>query len=621
MKNGNLTSVPFVLLDDSREVGKACNSYLFQNPEFIIEAIEFDQIEKALGAIDAAVENGLHVAGWISYECAQAFETRLKACITRQADEPLIWMMATKQRETLTGLDVQALLGENGGAPTGPALHLGEPAQTRRAYSKSLKHIQAYIDAGDVYQINHTLPVPVTAKGSSLSLYRQLRANQPVAYGAYIETGQETILSSSPELFIRKLGETLTTKPMKGTAPRGRTLGEDQQQQETLRNDAKSQAENLMIVDLIRNDLSRIAKSGSVDVPNLFDVEQFSTLHQMTSTVTAEAQPTLQPSSLLKAMFPCGSVTGAPKIRAMEIIQSLETSARGVYCGAIGFFSPKTATEPENWCLNVPIRTVVLTQKKPHGYEGRLNVGSGVVADSQPDDEYDECLLKAAFAKKESTDFSLIETMRVQSGKLNNLSRHMARLADSARYFDIPLVSAKVENSLNAFIATLPTTQRIHKVRLLLDKSGHVSLSAEEIEASSEIQAAEPLTICLSALPTDSANAFLFHKTTNRAFYNAAFATAQFLGHADILFMNEKGQLTEGAISTLYVEMQGILYTPPIHDGLLAGTHRADLLATRDDIQVRTITQTELELADALYIGNAVRGLRKVTLVSGAVQF
>ncbi|MBV1901259.1 MAG: aminodeoxychorismate synthase component I [Kordiimonadaceae bacterium] len=620
MKNSNLTSVPFVLLDDSREARKACNSYLFQNPEFIIKATEFDQIEKALNAIDVAIESGLHVAGWISYECARAFEPKLKACITRQADEPLIWMMATKRRETLTGLDVQALLAGNEDAPTGPALHMGQPTQNREAYSESLKHIQAYIDAGDVYQINHTLPIPVETEGTSLGLYRQLRANQPVAYGAYIETGQESILSLSPELFIQKLGDKLTTKPMKGTAPRGRTTGEDQQQQQMLRNDAKSQAENLMIVDLIRNDLTRIAKSGSVAVPKLFDVEQFSTLHQMTSTVTADARPSLQPSSLLKAMFPCGSVTGAPKIRAMEIIQSLETSPRGVYCGAIGFFSPKTATEPENWCLNVPIRTVVLKQRKTGGYGGRLHVGSGVVADSHPEDEYDECLLKAAFAKKESPDFSLIETMRVEDGRLNNQSNHMARLADSAIYFDIPCAPAKIENSLNAFVATLPATQRIHKVRLLLDKAGHVRLSSTEIEASSEIQATGPLTVCLSAMRTNSTNAFLFHKTTNRALYDAAFAKAQSLGHADMLFMNEKGQLTEGAISTLYVEMQGILYTPPIHVGLLAGTHRADLLTSRTDIQVRTISYEELKAADALYIGNAVRGLRKVILVSEAIQ-
>ena len=418
----DLNRPPFVLLDDSRSRDKAGPSYLFHSPSYIIQALEFDQITDAIAAIDKALADGLHVAGWISYECAAAFEPKLQNCINIKADEPLIWMMATESRETLQPSEVRALLStqKQSAASSATQITVGALSQARDSYSKALGTIADFIKAGDVYQINHTLRAPIEANTNCLNIYKQLRQNQPVAYGAYIDTGQENILSLSPELFLEKKGRQLRGKPMKGTAPRGKTTAEDTAIRSGLKNDEKCRAENLMILDLIRNDLSRIAEPGTVSVPHIYDVEQYSTLYQMTSTVTAEAKEGLCPSELLNAIFPCGSVTGAPKIRAMEIIQTLESAARGVYCGAIGHFSPATKTQPENWCLNVPIRTLVMKQNSPTdtsaSCSGRLNIGGGIIADSVASDEYDECLLKAAFASKMHEDFSLIETMRAEGG-------------------------------------------------------------------------------------------------------------------------------------------------------------------------------------------------------------
>ncbi len=447
--------IPFVLLDDSRSAGGAGQSLLFHSPERIICARAVSEVSAALAEIDAAVAAGLYVAGWTAYECAGAFEPRLRAVKSVQAGqsnfagEPLIWMMATKHRVDLQPAHAQKWLqemtNEIEGAKQGPIRHgaikLSKPSVSLAAYRRVAAKIKSYIDAGDIYQANYTFRYECVLEGSAVQAYLNLRQRQPVEYGAFINTGNETIMSFSPELFFRRSGSQIQARPMKGTAARSVSVNEDKAVALALSRDEKSRAENLMIVDLIRNDLSRVAAGGTVTVTDMYTVETFPTLHQMTSGVEAAVDDGLLPSVLLEALFPCGSVTGAPKIRAMEIIAELEAGPRGVYCGAIGHFSPAGHDVPADWCLNVPIRTVVLDAAGA----GRLAVGSGIVADSKIDDEYAECLLKAAFAAPigDSTEethadgFYLIETMRLQGGDVFLKGRHISRVLASARYFGV----------------------------------------------------------------------------------------------------------------------------------------------------------------------------------------
>ncbi|NVJ99450.1 MAG: aminodeoxychorismate synthase component I [Alphaproteobacteria bacterium] len=606
----DLRNAPLVLLDDSRPPHRAGRSLLFHSPEAIISAHKLEDVQPALEQMDQAVADGLHVAGWIAYECAAYFEPRLAPLITELPEEPLIWMIATRHREAIQS---QALVDAFQQAQHGnfhySGLTIGQSAVSKDDYLAALEQIHRYIQAGDVYQINHTFPIPCTLKGDSLALYEELRASQPVPYGAYIDTGTAEgfkVLSLSPELFVRREGDQLMGKPMKGTAPRGLTAQDDKAAASALQTDEKSRAENLMIVDLIRNDLSRIASPGSVSVPYLYEVESYPTLLQMTSTVSAQAPQDLSPSRLLKALFPCGSVTGAPKVRAMEVIQELEQAPRGVYCGAIGHFS-RGAQGKADWSLNVPIRTLVLDGTG----NGRLSVGSGVVADSDATGEYEECLLKARFAKSRHDVFSLIETLKLDSDKrYHMLDLHLARLAESAAYFDFSYNEAEILAMLDEHASAFDTSE-IRRVRLLLAQSGAITISSTALPAASETT----VRVCIAndVLPRD--NVFLRHKTTNRQRYDGAFAKGQKAGFDDILFFNDRGELTEGAISNVFLVKDGKWFTPALECGLLPGVLRTHLLKTHSPaITEKILTRSDLLAADELYIGNSLRGLRKARL-------
>ena len=611
----DLRQAPFVLLDDSRRPHKAGRSVLFHSPEEIICARRLQDVGPALARMDACLADGYHLAGWIAYECAAYFEPRLRASMKAKAGEPLIWMLATREAQPLSSHELDELfMASRRGSGRKCMLTFGEARETPESYARALNRVHDYIAAGDVYQINHTFPLPCTLDGDPLALYEQLRMSQPVPYGAFIDTGETgkgeawQVLSLSPELFVERVGDRLACRPMKGTAPRGRTTGEDAAIAAELKGDPKSRAENLMIVDLIRNDLSRIAAPGSVRVPALYEVEAYPTLHQMTSTVTADAPEGLVPSDLLRALFPCGSVTGAPKVRAMEIIAELEKAPRGIYCGAIGHFSPAEGKLPARWSLNVPIRTLVFDGEG----EGRLSIGSGVVADSATKAEYEECLLKARFAREESESFSLIETLRLDvDGSYHLLDRHMARLADSAAYFDFALNMDTVTEVLGDHAAAFEGAGDARRVRLLVGPRGSASVTSTALPANP----VAPARVCLAAARTNSGDPFLAHKTTRRQVYDGAFARAFTAGYADILFFNERDELTEGAISTVFIVKDGRWFTPPIEAGVLPGILRTELLTSgTNDVTVAPISRPELLAADEIYIGNSVRGLRAVTL-------
>jgi para-aminobenzoate synthetase/4-amino-4-deoxychorismate lyase len=485
-----------------------------------------------------------------------------------------------------------------------------EFALTEAEFGRRIAAIHELIRAGDVYQLNFTAPFQFKVQGRVAALYARLRARQPVDYGAFLHWQQgRHILSFSPELFFRidgdgRGGRHIVTRPMKGTARRGRTTNEDREIAEWLRNDPKNRSENVMIVDLLRNDLGRVAQTGSVCAERLFDVERYSTLWQMTSTVSAELRPEAGFHEIFRALFPSGSVTGAPKVRAMQLLAGLEDNPRGVYTGAIGFFSPRQTI------FNVAIRTLEL-----EGGRGTMGAGSGIVIDSDAAEEFRECLLKAEFltrsADRRPERFSLIETM-LWDGAYPFIELHLDRLTDSAEYFDFACnreeVRAALEQEARQFAEGSP-----RKVRLLLDAAGHLEIANEILlprDDSNRIA-----RVHIAPQRTDPADPMLYHKTTHRPLYAQAFAQAMRDGYDDVLFLNVRGEVTEGAISNVFVEKDGRWTTPPIKCGLLAGVYRRHLLATRPEIEERVPFLDDLRQADGVYLSNAVRGLRRVTIV------
>jgi para-aminobenzoate synthetase/4-amino-4-deoxychorismate lyase len=584
----------FVLLDNS--TSREAVSELFENPVEIIRADVPEEVDAALSALTDALARGLHAAGFFSYELGYLLEPKLATLLPPERKMPLLWFgLYTSPRE-LTGAEVQEWLNEEAiGNPT-----LGELAHSwdSVSYLKRFEKVQSNIRSGDIYQLNLTFKAKFNLEGSPLALYRDLRLKQRVAYAGLVDTGDATILSASPELFIKQEGRIIETRPMKGTAPRAGTHEADGVVRDVLSKDVKNRAENLMIVDLMRNDLGRIADLGSVSVTDLFTVETFKTLHQMTSGVRAELKPGIGLVDILKAIFPPGSITGAPKIRAMELIRELETEPRGVYCGAIGRFSPNGTA-----LLNVAIRTTVIDRKGA----GEMGIGSGIVADSDGAKEYAECLLKMKFLTDPVRRFELIETMLYEPQKGIWLrGYHLARLAASAAYFDFAFDAGKVNASIDAAIEA-HADERL-RVRLLLDEDGDVSVTVtpQPLAASDAV-----MRYVISDTRLNSADLFLYHKTTRRELYDREWKHyADTLAADEVIYLNENGELAEGSRTTIFVERGGKLLTPRLSAGVLPGTLRAALIDEGRAIEAR-LTIQDLNGPDEIYLGNSVRGLTR----------
>jgi para-aminobenzoate synthetase/4-amino-4-deoxychorismate lyase len=607
---------------------------LFLTPLFECTASTPSEIPALFDAIDSAVAAGHVAAGFFSYECGACFEPKAAMRPSRQG-QPLAWF-GIYDRAYAFDQDAGTFVGREppGLAPLRTETQTAEPslppepqpelsadfALEESEYARRIAAIHEWIRAGDVYQLNFTAPFRVEAPGSAAAHYARLRARQPVDYGAFLHWRPgHHILSFSPELFFRVdqagEGRRIVTRPMKGTAPRGRTTREDREIAEWLRNDPKNRSENVMIVDLLRNDLGRVARFGSVRTENLFAVQRYPTLWQMTSTVTAELRPDVGFHDIFRALFPSGSVTGAPKVRAMQLLAELEDGPRGVYTGAIGFFSRSQTV------FNVAIRTLELSDGC-----GTFCVGSGIVIDSDAKEEFRECLLKAkfltgpahrptdSFAVTQPDKLSLIETM-IWNGSYPLLELHLDRLADSADYFgfacDRAAICAALEEYASRFAGSAP-----HKVRLLLTgPDGNFQIGDEPIQRNDEKRGQNRVgRIRVSRHRTDPADPMLYHKTTQRPFYALEYAEATRGGFDDVLFLNSRGEVTEGAISNVIIEKDGHWFTPPIECGLLAGVYRRHLLATRPEMNERVLLINDLRRADAIYLCNAVRGLRRVAI-------
>jgi para-aminobenzoate synthetase/4-amino-4-deoxychorismate lyase len=574
-----------VLLHDT--LAPQGENLLFTAPRDILVAHDTEGVHSVLRRLEEARAAGLHAAGFLAYELGFVFEERLAHLLPPPGETPLLWLGLYDAPERLTAAEVDARLA---GSFSGAARDI-VPRMDEASYGRAFDRVKALIAAGDTYQVNLTFKAGFRLEGDPVALYRDLVAKQPVAYGALINTGEQWILSRSPELFVSSRDGMLAARPMKGTLKRGRTLAEDEAGRAALAGDEKNRAENLMIVDLLRNDLGRIAEIGSVKVTDLFTVETYSTLHTMTSGITARRRPGVTTSDVLANLFPCGSITGAPKLRAMEIIHEVEAGPRGVYTGSIGHFSPDG-----DLTLNVAIRTAVIDNEG----NGEIGIGGGIVADSVAADEYREALLKMAFFTEPARAVTLIETLlwdRADGYYL--LDRHLDRLAASAAYFALPCD----RSAITALLESQPFPEPRMRVRLTLDASGPAVTSVPLPPNPSVFRFA------IAPERLDSQSLWLMHKTTNRAFYDTPRQRAHAeQGVDEVLFLNERGELTEGSITNLFVERSGVLLTPPLASGLLPGTLRAELLAT-GKAEEQVLTLDDLEAAEAIWLGNSVRGL------------
>ena len=595
-----MTATPFILLDDSLTAtapGAAGRTLLFERPERIIAAYRPSEVEAGLDAIIEGLERGLHAAGFFAYEFGYCLEPKLNELLPGDRKQPLFWIGLFREPRRFNDAETRAWLDANGALERSTISDL-QLSWTRERYTSAFEEVQDLIAAGDVYQINLTLKYRFAFSGDAVALYAALRRKQRVQYGALISAGDFHVLSLSPELFFRRECKHVTSRPMKGTAPRGRTPREDARLKTWLTVDDKQRAENLMIVDLLRNDLGRIAKIGSVEVTDLFTVETYRTVHQMTSGITAELRADMGLNDMLKALFPCGSVTGAPKVRAMEIIRGLEAYPRGVYTGAIGHIAPNGDSQ-----FNVAIRTLFIDD----GGAGEMGIGSGVVSDSKVDAEFEECLLKAQFLTKADAPFELIETILWERGiGFHLLERHLVRLQSSATHFGYPFERCKVLAALSAEVEKLDGD--VHMVRLLLAEDGAITVTSTKIELPSKDTV---WRFAISDERVDEKDALFFHKTTRRQFFDREMERQKALtGCVEVVFLNKKGELTEGTRTNLFIELDGRLFTPALTCGLLPGTLREELIdLPRAAASEAILTLADLTRADRIYLGKSVRGL------------
>lgn len=554
-------------------------------PREILVAERRDQVAGVCAAAAAAAKDGAWAVGFLTYEAAPAFDPALVA--HDSAGEPYAWwaVFADAQR-----VDADAAIAR------APALDLAwQPRIGEAAYLRSVAAIKSAIARGDTYQVNLTFPLEADFAGDPLRLFLSLVRAQRPPHAAFIDSGRFAFCSASPELFFERRGQRLIARPMKGTARRGRFLDEDLEAAATLVCSAKERAENVMIVDMMRNDLGRVARPGSVRVPSLFTVETYSTVHQLTSTIEAESDAPL--GSLLAALFPCASITGAPKVSTTRIIRDLEPHPRGVYTGAIGRLAPGGDA-----LFSVAIRTVTVDRQQRRA---RYGTGGGIVWDSDPAREYEECRIKALILTAARPRFDLIETLlwRPRRGYFL-LARHLARLAASARFFARPCDETRVRSALEQAIAGFRTREPASawRVRLRLDAGGRADVEAVPLARRPR----RPWTFAVDDRPVDARDPFLCHKTTHRARYEQA--TARRPDVDEVLLFNRDGALTEGCRSNLVLTIGGCRLTPQRSCGLLDGTLRGALLA-RGRIAEAVLTRDDLARAEAIHLINGVRGI------------
>jgi para-aminobenzoate synthetase/4-amino-4-deoxychorismate lyase len=574
----------FILFDDAREGG--AHPRLYRKPNKTIVAKDLDEVVPALESVRAGLRAGQHAAGYLAYEAGHAFDPELHAS-ARKGDGPLVCFGLFDGFETP---NLSKLLPSPDGA------YVGRPAPrlTRKDYEAAVEQVRDHLFAGDFYQANLTFGCDVPLAGDPIALYARLRRSSQAGWGGVLTYEGGAIISLSPEQFFTICGGLIESRPMKGTAPRRADPRLDRAEAEALAADEKQRAENLMIVDLMRNDLARVSVAGSVEVPELFRVETYPTLHQLVSRIRSRLRVECDAVDVICTIFPCGSVTGAPKVAAINALTRLEPEPRGAYTGSMGWMEPYRHGDPGDAAFNVLIRTL---EWHCGATKARLGLGSGLVVDSQPSNEWAECLLKGDFVRREAQDFDLIETMGFDPSEgIVELERHLDRLKNSAEDLGFQFDRHAARNELQA--ATFGRKQRA-MVRLLLSRSGAMSIQLKSYDDPQEL----PVRVAVRPLPVEPSDFRLRYKTTDRRFLDL---TRQQAGEFETIFVDPDGQLTEGSRTTLFVDREGKLLTPPLSRGLMPGILRAKL------IEEGKAEEAELKPADlesGFYVGNIVRGL------------
>ena len=574
-----------VLFDDAREGGTSPR--LYRNAAETIVAREWDEIPAGLERLRAGLALGQHAAGYLAYEAGYAFDAKLHDN-GRKGPGPLLCF------GLFDGYAAPALPTV---LPSPDGAYVGQPAPrlTPAQYRDSAEKVREHLFAGDFYQANLTFGCDVALAGDPLAIYSRLRRSARSGWGGVLVHDGGAIISLSPEQFFTITDGMVEARPMKGTAARHADPTADREQADMLAADEKQRAENLMIVDLMRNDLARVSVADSVEVPELFAVETYPTLHQMVSRIRSRLRAGCDAIDVLRTIFPCGSVTGAPKVAAIAALTALEPEPRGAYTGSMGWIEPGG-----NAAFNVLIRTLELHRGST---KARLGLGSGLVVDSVPSDEWAECLLKGEFVRREAQNFDLIETMKFDPSEgIVELDRHLDRMKKSAEDLDFQFDRHAARNELQA--ATFGRKQRA-MARLLLSPSGTMAIQLKSYDDPETV----PVRVALRQLPVERSDFRLRYKTTDRRFLDL---TRQQAGEYETIFVDPDGQLTEGSRTSIFVEREGRLLTPPLSRGLMPGILRAKLI---EDGQAEEAELTPADLEAGFYVGNIVRGLIPAQLV------
>lgn len=557
---------------------KTITPVIFTQPKEIIVANKVEEVYQALERVQEAVDSGFYAAGYVAYEAAAAFHPTYNT-INSNLHQPLVWFGIF---DRITNQSLHSRMDYR--------LSNWIPNISKQVYKEKFSTIQQHLRKKATNQVNYTIRMHAHFEGDAFSFYEQLKRAQAANYTCYVQTEEHHIVSASPELFFRIKEGKVITRPMAGTAKRGKTHEEDKKNREALRQSEKNKVENKLIVDLLCKDLEHVAKKGTVKIPQLYEIEQYPTVFQMTSTVTADLKTDSHLTDIFQALFPSASMTGDPKDKTMEIIREVETSPRGVYSGAIGYITPQ-----QEAVFNVPIRTVVIHDETGHAEYG---VGGGITINSTSDDEYDEILTKAAVLKDKRSTFQLLESMRLENGEYFLFEEHLNRLVNSSQYFKIPIEMKYIINVLDDYAKK--HTVGVQKVRLLVSETGSVQVEGEEISLAKSTS--RPVTLATS--PIMKENIFLYHKTTNRSVYENHKVTEQDI--YDTLLWNEENELTEFTNGNLVVEWGGSYYTPPVSCGLLPGTFRSYLLKEQI-IEEKILKKNDLGKFTRIWFINSVR--------------
>lgn len=590
---------------------------VFDHPVGEAKAETLSEVYSCLQKMEDLRSQGYYLAGYISYEAGYAFLPRMIS--HSLPDYPLIHFYAFKEKKQgdLVGshLSVFTRTLKDSDRPQEAELAFECPRENAQvtsqqaklfdfklsedlqSYSKKIKQIHDYQKSGDTYQVNYTVRQRAQLLGSCESLYENLKKYQKVEYSAFLKLPRWTMISLSPELFLRKSGTTLTSKPMKGTVQKFSDAIRDDEAKKFLLKDEKTISENVMIVDLLRNDLARVCVPATVEVKKLFDIESYETVHQMVSTIECQVDPNIKLSDLFVAMFPCGSITGAPKLKTMEIISELEGDQRGIYTGAIGYIAPDN-----DMCLSVAIRTLVVDAEN----NVTMGVGGGILIDSHSESEHQECEIKSQFLKKVNSSFYLIETFLGSMEGFQHLDLHLRRLKASATCLGFIYNEEQIKSSLNPFLNQMRGGQ--YKLRLTLQQDGSCKVEG------SLLQSLPPhLKVGISAEVVDAAYPFFRWKTSERELYEREYARAQSKGYYDVLFFNKEGNLSEASRHNIFIKKNNKYLTPPLSAGALPGVMRS-LFIESSGAEEKELTLQDLKAADEVLLTNSVRGCVPVTV-------